>query len=60
MLENNIQMEDWTSSVVFYSPKGNVIFSSVSCSIFTEGLSQEGMRLVSGKEQYKKILIGTY
>ena len=51
-------MEDWTSSVVFYSPKGNAIFSSVSYCIFSEGLSQEGMRLVLGKDKYKQILMG--
>jgi hypothetical protein len=54
MLENNIQMEDRTSSVVFYGPKGNVIFSSISYRIFSEELSQDGMRLITRKEKYKK------
>jgi len=50
MLQNNIKMEDWKSSAVFYSTKRNVMFSSVLYNIFSKGLSQEGVRIVSGKE----------
>jgi len=58
VLENNIKMEDWKSSVIFYRTKNNEIFSSVSYNIFSEGLSQEEMRIVSGKEKYIQILMG--
>ena len=55
ILENNVQMEDWNSQV-FYSTKGNVIFSSVSY-IFRRVKSRWN-EISIGEKKIKKNLIG--